>query len=57
MLFIPLCSSLPAEVFKAELEQKLLVMDEQAKFQSQMAVNWGLLYLKYLYSPIYNSLW
>lgn len=42
MVSIPLCSSLPAEkCFKAELEQKLLVMDEQTDFQSQMAAELG----------------
>lgn len=42
MVSILLCSSLPTEkCFKAELEHTLLVMDEKADFQSQIAVELG----------------
>lgn len=43
MVSILLCSSLPTEkYFEAELEHTLLVMDEKADFQSQMAAELGI---------------
>lgn len=58
MVSILLCNSLPTEnCFKAELEHTLLVVDENADFQSQIAVELGTPFpKKYLYSLIYNDL-
>lgn len=57
MVSIQLCSSFPTEkCFKAGLEQKLLVTDKQADFQSQMTVELGTP-LSLQYSLIYNGPW